>query len=100
MIRGTTPTHSWEMPFPASAVKAVRVTYTQDKTTILEKTESDCTIADNLISVKLTQEDTLNFEALKNASVQVKVLTTAGDVVANDESKIVIQDTLNEEVLV
>ena len=43
MIRGTTPEHIIKPPVAASLIKSVRFTYEQDGSTIVEKTEADCT---------------------------------------------------------
>ena len=44
MIRGTTPTHIFEIPFDSSYLKRILITYFQDKHIVLEKTEEDCVL--------------------------------------------------------
>lgn len=99
MIRGTTPEHIIKPPVAASLIKSVRFTYEQDGNTIVEKTEADCTITDESITVQLTQEDTLRFEENKIISAQVRILTTAGEVFASDIKSLTAEKTLNDEVL-
>lgn len=99
MIRGTTPEHIIKPPVAASLIKSVRFTYEQDGNTVVEKTEADCTITDESISVRLTQDDTLRFEENKSVSVQIRILTTGGEVMASDIKSLTVKKTLNDEVL-
>lgn len=99
MIRGTTPEHIIKPPVAASLIKSVRFTYEQDGNTVVEKTEADCTITDESISVRLTQEDTLRFEESKTVSVQIRILTTGGEVMASEIKSLTVKKTLNDEVL-
>ena len=65
MIRGTTPTHTFNIPFDTSMVKEVKILYAQDVVKILEKKNGDCVLAGQSISVTLTQEDTFLFDNKK-----------------------------------
>ena len=42
MIRGTTPTLEFTLPFDTSLIAEIYVTMTQNGKTVLEKTLSDC----------------------------------------------------------
>lgn len=98
MIRGTTPAHVFNLPFETSLIQEVRVTYAQGGAKVLEKTEADCTLEDKCIIVELTQEETLKFTARVNVEVQVKLLTTAGEVMASKIQTVSVERCLNEEV--
>ena len=75
---GTTPTHAFELPADiVSAVTKVRVIYKQGETIVLKK-ETDM-LSGNTVSFKLTQEETLKFVPNEPVSLQVRVLTAAGD---------------------
>jgi hypothetical protein len=79
MIQGTTPTHTFTLPFNADTLTAVRFTYKQNGKIVLEKEGADVVKKDNTISVKLTQEETLMFQANCVAILQPHVKTTGGD---------------------
>lgn len=100
MIRGTTPTHTFQIPLEASMVKDVRISYAQGGVVLAEKTKNDCTLSGNEIKTKLTQEDTLKFRESKPIEVQLRVLTTDGDVMATNIYTLSACKALNEEVLV
>lgn len=101
MIRGTTPTHIFTLPFDAALVADLRISYAQDLKEILVKTKNDCNIEGNEVSVKLSQEDTFKFNCRKQVvQIQVRVLTTGGEVLNSDLIILPVEQCLNEEVLV
>lgn len=99
MIRGTTPTHIFNLPFAASTISKLRLTYAQNGDTVLEKTETDCTFDGNTVSVKLSQEESLLFEEQYKVELQLKALTTDGETMATAIKAISVGRILNEEVL-
>lgn len=99
MIRGTTPTHTFKLPFDTSMVKDVRITYAQDGVVVAEKLLADCTLQGTEIITKLTQEETLKFYEKRQVDLQLRVLTTTGDAMATPIYSIPARDVLNEEVL-
>lgn len=99
MIRGTTPTHIFNLPIETGTLKAVRITYEQFSRAVLEKTEGDVTMDGKTIRFKLTQEETLRFRKDVSVSFQIKVLTTDNVVLATPVETLSVKDILNEEVL-
>jgi hypothetical protein len=99
MIRGTTPTHIFNIPFDTSLVDEVKVTYAQDDVVVLEKHTVDCTLEGATISVTLTQEDTFLFNCKKAVEVQIRVLTINGEAFASIVEKIGVSKCLDNEVL-
>jgi hypothetical protein len=99
MIRGTTPTHIFTLPFDTSILKDVRITYAQSNKPIFEKNIEDCTLNGNELSVKLTQEDTLYLDHRRLVEIQLKVITQDGTVMASHVKRKDIGEVLNEEVL-
>ncbi|MEY8365720.1 hypothetical protein AALA22_08770 [Anaerovoracaceae bacterium 41-7] len=63
IIRGTTPTHVFHIPFSIDGVVEAYVTYYQDGRIVIDKRleEIDVNVFDDKIRVNLTQEDTLSF---------------------------------------
>lgn len=101
MIRGTTPTHTFNIPFDTSAITALRIIYSQGDEQILVKELPDCTVDGNTISVKLTQEDTFKFDCHKNTvQIQLRVLTAGNDALASDPVSVPVFKCLDSEVLV
>jgi hypothetical protein len=99
MIRGTTPTHTFNIPFDTSLVDEVKITYAQDNVVVLEKHTSDCILDDATISVTLTQEDTFLFDCKKSVQVQLRILTKSGEALASVVEHIGVAKCLDNEVL-
>lgn len=99
MIRGTTPTHTFNIPFDTSLVDEVKILYAQDDVVVIEKTTADCTLDYKKISVTLTQEDTFAFDCKKAVEIQLRVLTTAGEALATVPEKVGVTKCLDNEVL-
>ena len=99
MIRATTPTHIFELPFDINEfVDKVLITYKQDEI-VLEKTLEDCNIEKNILSYKLTQEETNKFNNIVFVKIQIRVITKGGESLASDEYSKSVQDVLNDKVL-
>lgn len=100
MTRGSTPTHVFTLPFGVETVKTVEITYAQNEEVKLKKTDVDCALEGNTVSVKLTQEDTFKFDEKPLVEIQIRVLTLGGDVIASDIMYATVKDCLSGEVLV
>lgn len=100
MFKGTTPTHTFNIPLEASSIKTVKITYVQRDKEVLVKRTEDCTIEDGKIKTKLTQEDTFKFEHNTIVTIQLRVLTTDGDALASDLIMTSAGKCLDDEVLV
>lgn len=100
MRQGTTPTHNFTIPFGVSSIKEVMVLYAQDDTVIVRKNTEDCTMVGNVVSVKLSQEDTFKFDHKKNVQIQIRVLTTTDDALLSDIKVVDVQKCLDDGVLV
>jgi hypothetical protein len=99
MIRATTPTHKFTLPFNYTQyVKKILITYYQKGNIVLEKNENDVQIDGNIVSYKLTQEETKLFSN-GFVRVQVRVLTINDDALASEEQTVPIDNVLNDEVL-
>lgn len=100
MIRGTTPTLTFNLPCAVSLIQSLYITF-EDKSgeTVLEKTLADCDTADNSVSVTLTQEETLLFKERTEIRLQVRALTTEGDAVASRIYTMPVKEILKEGVI-
>lgn len=81
---GTTPTHTFELPFEAEMIKDVEVVYAQKESIILEKNLGACNCNKNILTLKLTQEETFKFDPLLPIVIQLRVLTNDGEVISSD----------------
>ena len=100
MIRGTTPTHVFTLPFDTDLVKKVKVIYAQDDEIIVTKESAACECAGNVVTVKLTQEETLKFNCKKSVQIQMRILTKGGDALASEIKLVDVEKCLESEVLV
>lgn len=100
MIRGTTPIHTFELPFDTSFISAGKVIYWQDGAPVLEKEINECALENQTITIKLTQEETFSFDCKKGyVYIQIRLLTVEGDVLASDEMRVEVKRCLDNEVL-
>lgn len=99
MIQGTTPTHVFTLPFSTENLKEIRIIYAQDNNVILTKTAADCTLENDTATVKLTQAETLLFEARKHVQIQVRVLTAMGDALTSNIEHVSVGKCLDNEVM-
>ena len=97
MIRGTTPLHTFTIPFDTGLIDRVRVIYSQNGQPVLKK--DNCTLDGNLIKVKLTQEDTLSFTASYPVDIQVRVVLHDGEALVSSINKVSVEKCLENEVL-
>ena len=83
MIRGTTPTLRFSLPFDSSLLDKLFITAAQDGKTAFEKVLSDCVLEDTLVTCKLSQADTLALDAEMPTEIQVRCKTVNGDAPAS-----------------
>lgn len=84
MIKGTTPTLEFELPFEVALVKNAYVTLSQKGVIVINKQIKDCECQSNILSVKLTQEDTIRLNATDIVEIQIRVLTANDDALASE----------------
>ena len=99
MYRLTTPQHTFTLPFDTGLIKSLIISYGQNDAEVLAKELKDCTLEGNTITVRLSQEDTKLFAPEVPVSIQIRLLTTAGDALATREHVVRCEDVLNDEVL-
>jgi hypothetical protein len=99
MIRGTTPTLEFLLPFDTSEIAEAFVTLSQNDVVILDKALNDCKCDARKISVKLTQEETLKLSCDCKTDIQVRVRTIAGDALASDITKVNTDKILKDGVI-
>ena len=77
MKRGTTPINTFKTNIDLTGA-TVFVTYTQRGRIILEKTGADLEISEDAVVTRLTQRDTLGFDAVQKVSIQIRYVFPDG----------------------
>lgn len=97
MVRGTTPIHTFGTETDLRGAK-IYVTYKQDSTTIVEKTNNDLQVTENGIVVMLTQAETLRFKAGK-VKIQVRYVLPNGISDVSNTVETTVEEVLKEGVI-
>ena len=99
IIRGTTPTIKFGLPFDSGLLETGFVIVKQNDVTVIEKELSDCECGGKTLSAKLTQEDTLNLSSDLNAEINIVVKTQGGDRLESNTIIQRVKDTSKEGVI-
>lgn len=102
MIRGTTPTLLYNLPFLASIIKSAEITieYVDNfKKVLMTKTLEDCELGEKSISTTLTQEETLQLPTSATVLVQLRVLTKDNKALATEPQSVKVKKLLAEGVI-
>lgn len=97
MRQGTTPIHTFTLPFDTGTVQKARVIYAQGGDPKIIKT--DVGMDGNTISVQLSQEDTLKLDCNERVYIQLHILTQAGDSLVSPVFTKFVRELLYREVL-
>ena len=100
MRRGTTPTHTFRLPFNTEIIEKLKLTYSQCGEKVLEKNTQDCALDENRVIVRLKQEETLRFNEHEFVKIQLKILAKDGSLLVSKFARTEIGDVFDEEVLV
>ena len=107
MRRGTTPTHTFTLPFEIPEGSSIRIVYAQNDKIIIERTTETCTVDGKVITVRLTDKETLCVDCTPHwfegrlqpypVEVQVGVKTPNGDklwsdIITDDPERIIRKD--------
>ena len=86
--RGTTPTLKFTLPFPTNALGSVYITFSCLGKEIFTKSGNNVEMNDNVITLVLSQSDTLRFIS-RTVDIQIRAVMTDGTAIA---SKIITAD--------
>lgn len=97
MIQGTTPTFLFKFSVNLDLIKEWRICFAQEGKENLIKTQADCVVDKNqVIYVKLTQEETLAFETTKYVKLKVKALTNDNNVIPSQTKTLTVCEMLDK----
>lgn len=99
MIRGSTPTHNFILPTDTKNFSKIKITYAQDDNILFEKDLNSCKCDGNIVTVKLTQEETFLLDCKKDVQIQMRVRTLNGDVIPSIIKLVDVGKCLDDEVL-
>lgn len=99
MIVGTTPTHTFNIPFKVSTIQSVSVVYKQKDEVVLKKKTEDCVLENQTIRLTLTQEDTFKFDHKLPVKIQLAVKTETGEVLRSVPISRGVTECLDTEVI-
>ena len=84
MIRGTTPTLEFVLPFDVGLAEKVYIVLSQCGNIVIEKTLDDCIADGRTLTLKLSQIDTLKLQERIKTQIQVRAKTNDGTALASD----------------
>ena len=96
---GTTPVHTFDLPFEISLIKELKVTYVQAGKTVIEKRLNEGEVEGNSIRFNLTQSETFRFNAGTPVEIQLRALLRNGEALSTDIINISADKCLDREVL-
>ena len=100
MRRGTNPLLTFELP-EAITISALFITFQQNERNVLEKSLSDVTYDEEtgIISLPLTQEDTLAFNAQEPLWVQLRLRDNLDNAAASDPFRVDVGEIFKDGVI-
>lgn len=99
MRQGTTPTHTFLLPFDSSNIKALEITYAQHDVVLITKGFDDCVFNGKVAAIELSQEETFKFDITTPIQIQLRVLTDTDQAYATKIYLTNISKSLSKEVL-
>lgn len=99
ITRGTTPLLVFRLPFNIDEFSEVWVTLGQNNEVVVNKTLNQCEYSENILSIHLTQEDTLQLDSRNNTSVQIRARTHEGESLASNIITVRTNDILKDGVI-
>ena len=96
MIRGTTPTVEFTLPFLLSNVDKIWITFSQNNSELFTLEKQDCELYEYTIQATLTQKQTLKLLSQTMVEIQVRLLTKTGVAMASNIIKEPVQRILKD----
>ena len=100
MRRGTNPLLTFELPEPIT-ISALFITFRQDERNVLEKSLNDVTYdkETGVISLPLTQADTLVFDAREPLWVQLRLRDNLDNAAVSDPIRVDVGEIFKDGVI-
>lgn len=99
MIRGTTPTLEFTLPFDTGQLAAAWVTISVDGSEVINKTLEECEREACVLRLRLTQQETLQLPTRSVAEIQIRARTTEGEAIASSIIPVRVDRILRDGVI-
>ena len=99
MIRGTTPTLEFVIPFDTGQLAEAFVTLSQNDEVVIDKPLAECQCNEDKLIVRLTQEETLKLECDIVTEIQIRARTLEGEAIASQIIKVNTERILKDGVI-
>lgn len=100
MIRGSTPTHIFNVPFDTGIIDALQIAYAQNDDVLFVVNKEDCLLDGSTIKLTLTQEQTLLFDCYKRTvQIQIKIKSLDKKVILSNQIIVPLEKCLYDEVI-
>ena len=96
---GSTPTHTFTLPFGTDILRNFKITYGQDDKILITKYLANCECDGCTVKLRLSQEETFLFDSDKAVQIQMRVVTLGGDVIPSKVKLVEVDKCLDREVL-
>ena len=96
MIRGTTPTLEFTLPFELVEIDKLWITFSQNNKEVFTVEKQDLVLGDKTISLKLSQKQTLLLSSNSMVNIQIRVVDTKGLAMASNIIKTPVQQILKD----
>ena len=98
MIRGSTPTFTCSLPADASLFVEIEVIFVQDGKEMIRLTKKDLTAAEGRgITFSLGEEQTLAFAAGVTAELQLRLVTSEGEIFLSLPKRLAVRRRISED---
>ena len=97
--QGSTPTNYFDLPIEAAMLATLRITFKQGDEIILEKELADCVSDGNVLTLTLTQDETLMFDHNKPGKVQLHGRTIGGQALVSQVFVFTVDELLSGRVV-
>lgn len=99
MIRGTTPTLTFRLPFDTGLLAEAWVTFTQLDHIVVDKTLEDLEVLPDALVLRLTQDETLMLQHEELVEIQIRARLTDDTAVASQKIRVGVDGILKEGVI-
>lgn len=102
MIKGTTPVLHYDLPFESALIASAEIVVEYvdaNKKVLIVKELADCTLGETSIEARLTQEETIKIPAPSHVSVQLRIVTTDGAVLATVAESVTVKRLLKDDTI-
>ena len=99
IMQGTTPIHTFKLPFDTSIIKTVRIIYSQCGKKLFSREGDQVRRSENIIETTLTQEETFKIDPENIVEIQIRIIDNANNAANTRIMRVSAEKCLETEVL-